>query len=45
MAPLTHKFAKEVALKFFATKAPDPLHWTQNLCFEAFQTVSLRHES
>jgi hypothetical protein len=21
--------------------APDPLHWTQNSCFGAFQTVSL----
>jgi hypothetical protein len=24
--PLTHKFANEVASKFFATNAPDPLH-------------------
>jgi hypothetical protein len=30
IAPLTHKFAKEVASKFFAMNAPDPLHWTQN---------------
>jgi hypothetical protein len=39
MAPLVHKFAKEVASKFFAMKAPDPVHWIQNLCFEAFRTV------
>jgi hypothetical protein len=35
----------EVASKFVATNAPDPLYWTQNLCFRAFQTVSLLHES
>jgi hypothetical protein len=35
---------KEVALKFFATNAPDPLHWTQNSCFGVFRTVSLLHE-
>jgi hypothetical protein len=35
----------EVALKFFATKAPDPLHWTQNSCFGVFRTVSLQNES
>src|SRR6185503_6001355 len=29
----------EVALKFFATKAPDPPHWTVNSCFGAFRTV------
>jgi hypothetical protein len=32
-----NKFASD----FFATNAPDPLHWTQNSCFGAFQTVSL----
>jgi hypothetical protein len=31
----------KVASDFFATNAPDPLHWTQNSCFGAFQTVSL----
>jgi hypothetical protein len=35
----------KVASEFFATNAPDPLHWTQNSCFVSFQTVSLRHES
>jgi hypothetical protein len=36
---------KKVASEFFATNTPDPLHWTQNLCFRAFRTVSLLHES
>jgi hypothetical protein len=31
--------------EFFATKAPDPLHWIQNSSFGAFRTVSLLHES
>jgi hypothetical protein len=35
----------EVASKFVATNALDPLYWTQNLCFGAFLTVSLLHES
>jgi hypothetical protein len=35
----------KVASEFFATSAPDPLHWTQNSCLEAFQNVSLLHES
>ena len=26
-------------MEFFATKAPDPLHWTLNSCFAAFRTV------
>ena len=29
----------EFALEFFATKAPDPPHWTLNSCFGAFPTV------
>ena len=29
----------EVALEFFATKAPDPLHWTLNSCFGEFRTI------
>jgi hypothetical protein len=36
---------KQLASEFFATNAPDPLHWTQNSCFEPFRTVSLLHES
>jgi hypothetical protein len=35
----------KVASEFLATKAPDPLHWTQNSSFSAFRTVSLLHES
>jgi hypothetical protein len=35
----------KVAPEFLATNAPDPLYWTQNSCFGAFQTVSLLHES
>jgi hypothetical protein len=45
LVPLLHKFAKKVALEFFATNAPDPLRSTQNLCDGAFWTVSLLHES
>jgi hypothetical protein len=45
LTPLTHKFAKRTCVKFFATNAPDPLHWTQNSCFVVFWTVSLLHES
>jgi hypothetical protein len=45
LAPLTHKFAKKIALAFFTTNAPDPILWTLNSCFCAFQTVSLLHES
>jgi hypothetical protein len=33
----------KVASEFFATNAPDPLHWTQNSCFGAFRTISLLH--
>jgi hypothetical protein len=36
---------KKVASRFFATNTPDPLHWTQYLCFGAFRTISLLHES
>jgi hypothetical protein len=35
-----NKFASE----FFATNAPDPLHWTQFSCFGAFRTVLLLHQ-
>jgi hypothetical protein len=35
----------EVASKFSATNAPDPLHWTQNSCLAAFRTISLLHKS
>src|SRR6185312_854793 len=29
----------EVASEFLATNAPDPSHWTLNLCFGAFATI------
>jgi hypothetical protein len=45
LVPLTHQFTKGITSEFFATNAPDPLHWTQNSCFGAFRTVSLLHES
>ena len=32
----------EVASEFFATKAPDPPHWTLNSCFCASHTVRVR---
>jgi hypothetical protein len=35
----------KVALEFFATNTPDPLHLTQNSCFGSFRTVSLPYES
>jgi hypothetical protein len=44
LVPLTQKFAKQVASEIFETYAPDPLHWTQNSCFGAFQTFLLLHE-
>jgi hypothetical protein len=44
LAPLTHKFAKEVTSENFTMNAPDPLRWTQNSCFGVFWTVSLLHE-
>jgi hypothetical protein len=34
----------EDALKFFATNAPDPPHWTPNSSFWAIQIVLLLHE-
>jgi hypothetical protein len=43
--PLTPNSVNEVAPEFFATNAPDPLYWTQNLCFWVFRAVSLLHES
>jgi hypothetical protein len=46
LVPLTHKFAKQSRIGiFFATNAPDPLHWSQNSCFGVFRIVSLLYES
>ena len=38
-AELVQKFENEVASEFFAPNAPDPPHWTLNLCFGAFHTI------
>jgi hypothetical protein len=38
---LMHK----VVAEFFTTNAPDPTHWTPNLYFEAFKTISLLQKS
>jgi hypothetical protein len=35
----------KVTSEFFATNAPEPLHWTPDSSFGAFWTVSLLHES
>jgi hypothetical protein len=35
----------KLASQFFATNASDPLQWTQNSCYRAFQAISLLHES
>jgi hypothetical protein len=35
----------KVASEFFATNAPDLLHWTQNSCFGVFRTILLWHEN
>jgi hypothetical protein len=35
----------KVVSEIFATKAPHPLHSTQNSCIRAFRTVPLVHES
>jgi hypothetical protein len=42
---MTPSLLNKVASQFFATDAPDPLHWTQNKCFGAFRTISLLHDS
>ena len=38
-AELVQKFCHEVTSEFFATKAPDPPHWTLNSCFGEFHTI------
>jgi hypothetical protein len=45
LVPLTQSSLNKVASEFFATNAPDPLHWTQNSCFSVFWTILLLHES
>jgi hypothetical protein len=35
----------KVASEFFATNAPEPLHWTKDSSFGVFWTVLLLHES
>ena len=39
LTKLGSKRAELVALEFFTTKAPDPLHWTLNSCFGEFRTI------
>ena len=36
---LCKSLCHEVASEFFATNAPDPTHWTINLCFGAIRTI------
>ena len=36
---LSKSSCHKVASEFFATKAPDPLHWTLNSCFGVYHTV------
>ena len=38
-AKLVQSSCHEVASEFFATNAPDPPHWTQNLCFGVIRTI------
>jgi hypothetical protein len=45
LAPLTHKFAKRSCVRTFRNQRTDPLYWTQNSCFSAFQNILLLHES
>src|SRR6185369_8731343 len=41
---LVQNLCHEFALEFFATKAPDPPHWTLNSCFGAFRTILVHLE-
>jgi hypothetical protein len=45
LAPLTQKFAKRSSVGTFHNERTNPLHWTQNLYFGVFRTVSLLPES
>ena len=38
-AELVQKFVPRSCIKFFATNAPDPTHWTLNSCFGEFHTI------
>jgi hypothetical protein len=38
-AELVQKFENEVASEFFTPNAPDPPHWTLNLCFGVIHTI------
>jgi len=38
-AELVQKFVPQSASEFFATNAPDPPHWTINLCFGVIHTI------
>ena len=39
LVQLMHNFVHEVVSEFFATNAPDPLHWTRNSCLCASRSV------
>ena len=39
LVQLMHNLCHEVVLEFFATNAPDPLHWTLNSCIAVFRSV------
>jgi len=39
LVQLMQMFMHDVVLEFFATNAPDPLHWSLNSCFGAFLSV------
>ena len=41
LVQLMHNLGHEVILEFFATNAPDPLHWTLNLCVDVFHSVAV----
>ena len=39
LVQLMHNLCHEVVFEFFATNAPDPLHWTLNSCFGASRSI------
>ena len=43
LVQLMHKFVPWRHLEFFATNAPDPLHWTLNSCIATFRSLWVVH--
>ena len=39
LVQFTSSLCHEVILEFFATNAPDPLHWSLNSCIAVFRSV------